>query len=245
MVSLKAILTVFAVASGIKAAPSIHLDRSSNEVQVQTEGNQATPNSEGFHNGYFYKWWTDGESPATYSNGANGSYSVTWQSPGNFFGGKGWKTGSGRKISFSADWKPVKNGNSVSNSRYASAVACIDARQYLGIYGWARNPQSEYYIIEAHGSFNPGTAARAKGSVIVDGATYKLYHNTRVGPPSTLQQYYAIREDHRTSGTIDTGKMFEAFAAAGMKLGDHDWQIVATEAYYSAGKSYVTISTPP
>jgi endo-1,4-beta-xylanase len=57
---------------------------------------QSTPSSTGYHNGYFYSWWTDGASPVTYQNGAGGSYSVDWQSGGNFVGGKGWNPGSAR-----------------------------------------------------------------------------------------------------------------------------------------------------
>lgn len=57
---------------------------------------QNTPNGEGTHNGFFYSWWSDGASPATYTNGAGGSYSVNWQSGGNLVGGKGWNPGGAR-----------------------------------------------------------------------------------------------------------------------------------------------------
>jgi endo-1,4-beta-xylanase len=52
------------------------------------------PREEGTNNGFFYSFWTDGGSPVTYTNGAGGSYSVTWQSGGNFVAGKGWNPGS-------------------------------------------------------------------------------------------------------------------------------------------------------
>ena len=56
----------------------------------------ATPIGEGVHDGYFYQWWSDGQGPATYKNLPGGSYSVDWDSRGNFVGGKGWNPGGPR-----------------------------------------------------------------------------------------------------------------------------------------------------
>ena len=53
-----------------------------------------SPSSTGTNNGYFYSFWTDGAGDITYTNGAGGSYSVTWSGNGNWVGGKGWKPGS-------------------------------------------------------------------------------------------------------------------------------------------------------
>ncbi|KAH7303466.1 endo-1,4-beta-xylanase I [Stachybotrys elegans] len=194
---------------------------------------QATPNGEGTHNGYFYSWWSDGSSPVTYTNGEGGAYSVNWQSGGNLVGGKGWNPGSGRTISYEANWQPENNGNS-----------------YLTIYGWTRSPLVEYYVVEAHGEYNPGSSAESRGTMQLDGATYNLYESTRVNAPSidgtqTFQQYWAIRQEHRTSGTVDMSAVFDAWAAANMPLGNHYYQIVATEAYNSRGQAEVTVTTPP
>jgi endo-1,4-beta-xylanase len=219
------------MASGVAALPSMYPPTSSNDLGPFVK-RQNTPNGEGMHNGYFYSWWSDGASPATYTNGEGGSYSVSWQSGGNLVGGKGWNPGSARSITYSANWTPVNNGNS-----------------YLTLYGWTRNPLVEYYIVEAHGDYNPGSAGEMKGEVTSDGSTYKLYQSTRVNAPSidgtqTFNQYWAIRDQHRTEGTIDAGVFFDAWAAAGMQLGTHYYQILATEAYQSAGESKVTISSP-
>jgi endo-1,4-beta-xylanase len=55
--------------------------------------------STGTSNGYYYSYWTDGSAEATYTNGDNGEYSVTWTGDvGNFVGGKGWNPGSSRYI---------------------------------------------------------------------------------------------------------------------------------------------------
>ncbi|KAF5524913.1 Endo-1,4-beta-xylanase 1 [Colletotrichum aenigma] len=192
----------------------------------------STPSSQGTSNGYFYSFWTDGASPVTYTNGAGGSYSVEWQSGGNLVGGKGWATGTSRSIKYSGTWAPVNNGNS-----------------YLTIYGWTRNPLIEYYVVENHGEYNPGSAGTLKGTVTSDGSTYKLYESTRTNAPSidgtqTFKQFWAIRDNKRTGGTVTMSNFFNAWKNAGMTLGtSFAYQIVATEAYQSAGKASITVET--
>ena len=103
MVSFTQLFTALTAVAGTLAAPNL------------LEPRQNTPNGEGTHDGYFYSWWSDGASPATYTNLAGGSYSVTWQSGGNLVGGKGWNPGHARSITYNAEWNPVNNGNSVSD----------------------------------------------------------------------------------------------------------------------------------
>lgn len=86
------------------------------EAMFELMRRQSTPSASGTHNGYYYSWWTDGSSPVTYTNGAGGSYSVQWQSGGNFVGGKGWNPGGARSISYTGTWSPVNNGNAVGCS---------------------------------------------------------------------------------------------------------------------------------
>lgn len=84
MVSFSSLLVAITTAVGVFALPGDLIKR------------QSTPSSTGTHNGYYYSWWTDGGSQVTYTNGAGGSYSVVWQTGGNFVGGKGWNPGSAR-----------------------------------------------------------------------------------------------------------------------------------------------------
>jgi endo-1,4-beta-xylanase len=226
-------------AAGIAASP-VRQSAVENDQEVPVRRELiSSPSGNGTHDGYFWTWWSDNSSPQEYTNKPGGAYSVKWQSPGNFVGGKGWTNGHRRNITYSADWKPVNNSNS-----------------YLMIYGLAKsarfNPRDwvEYYIIESHGSYNPGSDAAAKGEVKVDGATYKLYQLIRYGLPGipgtpTVVYYYAIRQQQRTKGTVDTSKIFDAWAAANLTITDHVYQIVGTEGYWSAGTSNVRVLTPP
>ncbi|KAL2753214.1 glycoside hydrolase family 11 protein [Sodiomyces alcalophilus JCM 7366] len=218
---INSLLAACALVSGAAAVPRI----------FERQGN--TPNSEGTHEGYYYSWWSDGASPATYTNEQGGAYSVQWQSGGNLVGGKGWNPGTDRDISYSADWYVENNGNS-----------------YITIYGWTRNPLVEYYVVEAHGEYNPCSQGEARGSLEMDGSSYELCESTRHNAPSidgdqTFQQYWAIRNQHRTSGTVNMGTVFQAWENAGMPLGNHYYQIVATEAYQSAGQASVNVQSPP
>ncbi|KAF9764666.1 Endo-1,4-beta-xylanase 4 [Fusarium sp. DS 682] len=187
-----------------------------------------TPNSSGTNNGFYYSWWSDGGADATYTNGEGGSYSMEWKDGGNVVGGKGFMPGKARTIKYEGEYKP--NGNS-----------------YLSVYGWTRNPLVEYYIVESFGTYNPSSGATKKGTVEADGSTYDIFETTRTNAPSidgtqTFQQYWSVRQQHRSTGSVDTGLHFDAWEKAGMKLGTHDYQILATEGYFSSGSSHMTVS---
>jgi len=51
-----------------------------------------------------------------------------------------------------------------------------------------------------------------------------------------------VRQNKRSSGSVNTAAHFNAWAALGLKLGSHDYQIVATEGYFSSGSSDITVS---
>ncbi|KAG9048577.1 hypothetical protein FS837_012518 [Tulasnella sp. UAMH 9824] len=225
MVSFSSLLLVCTATVAVLAAPS-----KENDKHDLVARQSLTTSQTGTNNGYYYSFWTDGAGQVTYTNGAGGSYSVVWSgNAGNWVGGKGWNPGAARAITFSGTYSP--NGNS-----------------YLSVYGWTTSPLIEYYIVENFGTYNPSTGTTKKGSVTSDGDTYDIYQTTRTNAPSiqgtaTFQQYWSVRRNHRSSGTVTTGNHFNAWASLGMTLGNHDYQIVATEGYQSSGSASITVGT--
>jgi len=219
MIGLSSLIVAFAAVAGVFAAPS-------NE-SLPLIGRAGTPSSTGTNGGYYYSFWTDGGATVTYTNGNAGQYSITWGTGGNFVGGKGWNPGSAQSISYSGTYSP--NGNS-----------------YLSVYGWSTNPLVEYYILENYGTYNPASSLTHKGTLTSDGSTYDIYEGTRVNEPSiqgtaTFNQYWSIRQSKRTGGTVTTANHFNAWKGVGLPLGTFNYQIVATEGYFSSGSSSITV----
>ncbi len=217
-------------------------------------------NAVGTHNGYYYSFWRQKSgSRVNITCGEGGDYSTDWSGVFNWVGGKGWKPGGPRIVSYSGSFNNGRNQGS-SNS-------------YLALYGWTRPPvEVEYYVVESYGSYNPascggnggvagggGNGDGQKGSYQADGATYNMVQCTRTNQPSisgtsTFKQFFSVRNPPKPwgniSGTINVQEHFDQWAKAGMRLGtDFDYMVLATEGYdggnNSSGNSNLKISEGP
>ncbi|KAJ0114289.1 hypothetical protein N8I77_003319 [Diaporthe amygdali] len=223
---VKSLLALVA-ATGAIAAPAAEVSSSSPFLSLVE---RSTPTGTGTNNGFFYSFYNSGStSSVTYNNKAAGEYSVDWTNCDNFVAGKGWATGSDRSIKYSGTWNAA-NVNS-----------------YVSVYGWTTSPLVEYYIVESFGDYNPSSGASKISSVTTDGDTYDIYKTQRVNQPSiqgtaTFDQYWSVRRTKRVGGTVTTKNHFDAWKKAGLSLGTHNYQILATEGYKSSGSADITVS---
>ncbi|SDC27462.1 endo-1,4-beta-xylanase [Pelagirhabdus alkalitolerans] len=191
-----------------------------------------TSNELGTHGGYDYEFWKDSGGSGSMTLGNGGTFSAEWSNVNNILFRKGQRFDETRthqqigdiSIDYGVNYQP--NGNS-----------------YLTVYGWSVDPLVEYYIVDSWGTWRP-PGANSKGTVQVDGGTYDIYETTRVNQPSirgtqTFQQYWSVRRDKRTSGTISVSEHFRAWEQHGMPLGNLYEAALTIEGYQSSGQANV------
>jgi len=188
-------------------------------AQLQV-GSVISGNQTGRQGDYYVEYWKDnGSGTMTLKEGGN--FSCEWGQVNTILFRKGIRPGSRYQVVvYTANYQP--QGNS-----------------YLSIYGWFENPLVEYYIIESWGTWRPPGNVGKKGTVETDGGTYDIYQNSRTGPSikgnTTFQQYWSVRQNKRTSGTIFCGNHFKAWEKNGMQIGSFYEVSFNVEAYQSPG----------
>jgi len=143
------------------------------------------------------------------------AFSAKWNNNGDYLARLGIEWG-GKSIAqlgeIVAEFTYKKSGNGGGYS-------------YIGVYGWARSPCVEYYIIDDSFNgmpFNPWNM-QGKGSATIDGEVYKFFAGqtngtggSRCGTP--FQQYWSIRQKGRQCGVMTITKHFEEWKKVGMSM---------------------------
>lgn len=190
-----------------------------------------TENTTGSEDGYDYELWKDtGTTSMTLTGG--GTFSCEWSDINNALFRKGQKFDCTQtyeelgniEVQYDVDYNP--NGNS-----------------YLCVYGWTKEPLVEYYIVESWGTWRP-PGADSIGQITVDGGTYDVYHTIRENQPSiigntTFDQYWSVRTDKKTSGTISVDDHFAAWEELGLEMGKMYEVALCVEGYQSSGSATV------
>jgi endo-1,4-beta-xylanase len=112
---------------------------------------------------------------------------------------------------------------------------------YLCVYGWTRDPLIEFYVVDNYGSYNPGSAGTLIDTREIDGGIYNIYEATRNEQPSidgtrTFQQYFSVRVDKRTEGTISLHEHFKAWEELGMDMSGNMYEFaLCVEGFRTSG----------
>ena len=117
-----------------------------------------------------------------------------------------------------------------------------NGNSYLSVYGWTVDPLVEYCIVESWGGGD--TRATSKGTITVDSGVYDIYETTDITPSikgdTTFQQYWSVRREKKTSGTISVSQHFNEWERMGMKMGKMYEVALVVEGYQSSGSADVT-----
>jgi len=167
-------------------------------------------------------WNRDRQGTASMTFGTGGAFKCSWDGIYNVLFRMGRKyDGANRKVhsdigAFSIEYDATINLPGGSGKRNA----------YISVYGWITGgtPDAliEYYIVDYFGEYNPKNSQGAvlKDTVTIDGGTYELYEVPNNGPTiegnKAFKQYFSIRTETRTKGTISVSEHFKAWAANGM-----------------------------
>jgi endo-1,4-beta-xylanase len=123
---------------------------------------------QGTDNGYFWSLWTPTGTGAniTFPNApANpGNFKIDYTNVSNVVGGKGWNPGAVRNINYN-----------VGNLQ--------GSYNFIGVYGWVKNPLIEYYVSEKGAIYVGGTTQQVN-TVSADGHTYTFYRHQQVNAAS-------------------------------------------------------------
>jgi len=149
--------------------------------------------------------------------GLGGAFKATWNNSGDFLARMGLQFDETKTFdqygALGADLAFTKSGSAGGYS-------------FIGIYGWSNNPLVEYYIVENSFGNGPATpyGTSQKGTITVDGASYKVYTGTKTNQPSihgtaTFQQFFSVRQTPRECGHVSISEHFKQWATMGMPLG--------------------------
>lgn len=151
----------------------------------------------------YEQWYQGGNASMTYYN--NGTFKANWSGSSDYLTRVGYQyNGNGishKTKNFAVDYKYTKSGN----AQYG----------YIGVYGWTKNPETEYYIVDDWFSKPSEQYVGEKfGEITVDGAKYSIHAFLRQQEPSksgtsTFVQFFSIRETPRQCGHIDISAHFK------------------------------------
>lgn len=186
----------------------------------------------GEEDGYGYELWKDhGDTTMTLTGG--GTFTCEWSNINNALFRRG------KKFDCTQTYREIGNIRIDYEIDYQP-----DGNSYFCVYGWTREPLVEYYVVESWGSWRP-PGGDPIATITVDGGKYDVYQTVRVNQPSidgntTFVQYWSVRQEKKTEGTVNLSTHFAAWEALGLPMGKMYEAALTVEGYQSAGSAKVT-----
>lgn len=208
-------------------------------VEPPSAGTQrcASSGSGNLPGGFQWSIWSSGSGGCITPYNTGCAFKATWNESGDFLARAGFQWNSTQTYeqlgTVTADYTFTKSGTGGSFS-------------YIGVYGWSKEPLVEYYIVEDWFSKpNPGSKV---ATITVEGDSYTVYKNTRVGQPSiqgtaTFDQIFSVRTTPRQCGHIAVSQHFAEWANLGLQLGKMYEAKILAEAGGGAGTVDFTSAT--
>ena len=204
--SKKWLKTAIILAFGLSVTSAFAADACNDNMGHSGNGSQVSGNRVGSISGTpwgFEQWYQGGNASMTYYS--NGTFKANWSGSSDYLTRVGYQyNGNGidhKSKNFAVDYKYTKTGNA--------------SYGYIGVYGWTKNPETEYYIVDDWFSKPSEQYVGEKfGEITVDGAKYSIHAFLRQQEPSksgtsTFVQFFSIRETPRQCGHIDISAHFK------------------------------------
>jgi hypothetical protein len=204
--------------AGAQPEPRPPLDCSAPRPTLSNGTQSCSVNASGTVDGQKWFMWYSGSGGCIETfTGLGGAFKATWNNSGDFLARMGLQFDETKTFdqygALGADLAFTKSGSAGGYS-------------FIGIYGWSNNPLVEYYIVENSFGNGPATpyGTSQKGTITVDGASYKVYTGTKTNQPSihgtaTFQQFFSVRQTPRECGHVSISEHFKQWATMGMPLG--------------------------
>jgi hypothetical protein len=168
---------------------------------------------------YKYEIWRDGNGGSLTLYPKDAAFKASWNNSGDFLGRVG--------LTFNKPAATNLGGDLVANYAYKKSGSDGGTYSYIGVYGWMDNPKIEYYVVDdwMHNRGAPGGSymGSQKGTINVDGGTYKVWSGQRTGPSkwgtTTFTQIFSIRTSARQCGSINVSEHFRQWQRLGLRLG--------------------------
>ena len=176
---------------------------------------------------------------ASLAVGNDNSLNVKWESytPNTwFYSDYGYEYSSGIKA---MDLGPISVDY---DAEHSSKPMNNNGNSRLGVHGWLKDPLVEYYIIDNWIDWRPSDDKSE--TFVIDGGEYdvfKLVHYSGdiMSSGASFTQYFSIRKDKRTSGTITVSDHFKAWESLGWEIGGLYSVCLNVEGWESAGSAEI------